>query len=1193
MPLFLNTNNVHIIKAVFLFFMLLNSNVVLGNIGIVEIQPTSSTDPYKGSVIINASGSAGPFTATLYLDDDTLVERTATQGPPIFLQFLNDGEFIGNYTFDHLIEGDYYISVIDRYGCETILEFEIYSCSLEIRVIDIQHVNLQSHCQESTEPIVGGQIHIDIEGEGDYSIIWTGPQGWEAPQGNNIRFLADLPEGRYMVHISTEDSRCDYIREINITHCKQERELLDVCFEWPTFHLLGALARSITMIPSSSTECNGSLSAEFEDINNISHFYWEDSEGNFLSEEIHIDNLCPGTYSFIVNNGCSIQRLDTEVGCMGEFTFDPVWSSNSVYISGKNEEDVQQKSFNNANCILNDAAEHSLELTNLEGGEEPYTFEWSDGVTTSTPIRNDIAFAEYSITITDNTGCVMVADDLIRDRCGVTVIDSIQPCPGFDNGSVTFKIYNPEETPVYIYHDDSTGLYLGRENIIEYRIGGLIAETNYEIRFRIGEEIIVKNIQLEQGEFRMVFVEHKDGICYYNEYCGGTLIGSKSHIEEPICNDPDGVSYSSTISNAIDWFTFRIFNGAECCLEDCGCPDLTSDNSEELIDVGESCRNYESVSGFEYLYILNNLTPEMTWYEPRPLDEAVVLSAPCRYYSICRFDLKLVGGNATPWFGNQGTGTFEEIDENGCSVYDCGGFIFSTSRKVCPDQLAEEVGVDPGDLNLDCIPEIGQIYDFIMNHQDYKDNLANYNGSDVADLVDDLRDNNSYLDIQNIECATITFCIDNYDVIRFYPFTANTYCNDKCVLFSSSCDDIVNVDEDQQDRINETSCADGDDNDGDGLIDCADGDCLIQLAQAFSNLKLDQRKFSSSCPVLDEALVDWVLENQNLINYHQLSTDEALWLYENPILSDRLVGSDDDLPVLIAWILRRAAQGAVAVVADVLVQITLEYFFGNYDSWIDAAINTDIDWWDAGVSGLTQAVSGGLGKWGQAIAGAVEGAIQALNDAPEDISDQEAEVILSNAMGGAIVGIISSLVGETAEVIVAKVGKYGFDPVINRIKYLGVWESLISIADFRRILIREFWKNPATFPRGLLLEEILTFSKYSSPFRWVGPLNKSIDYIDDLTGFAVDLKTVKNLRNYRYSNIRNILDGKLAAFNNGEFSEFGISSLQIDFMVPPGYNVDGLDENIAAFFDQWYSINSSVLPEGFPRITFIIGENLD
>lgn len=132
-------------------------------------------------------------------------------------------------------------------------------------------------------------------------------------------------------------------------------------------------------------------------------------------------NLAPGNYSVTVtdNNGCdSIQA----------FTIGTV-NSNYTYVD----------SVRNDSC--NGTCNGYIEIRNLSGGTAPYTFNWSRANET-TAFINNVCAGNYTVTISDATGCDSIASFTITEPAPLTAtFDTTDiSCNGLTDGNAKITV---------------------------------------------------------------------------------------------------------------------------------------------------------------------------------------------------------------------------------------------------------------------------------------------------------------------------------------------------------------------------------------------------------------------------------------------------------------------------------------------------------------------------------------------------------------------------------------------------------------------------------------------------------------------------------------------------------------------------------------------------------------------------------
>jgi len=597
--------------------------------------------------------------------------------------------------------------------------------------------------------------------------------------------------------------------------------------------------------------CNGRLSATVNAVNGAD-YYWNDGNGNFITDELIIENICANeTYCFISEPACGFNPTQQcfTMPCKGSFYFDPrIFDPNPIIWDLSERENKSIASNSPNNCIRNDD-EIGIELHNFEGGQPPYTLILSNGMQQtwepdngpiissyeSGPVFTGLTFGDYTLTITDANGCSQVIEDflLLDDLHAIRVNQINNACPGFDNGSVSFNIINPSRERAYLYLDgsDTEGIYIGRDDEFEYVIDGLVGDKEYSFVFNVGGCDITKEVKLDRGQYDYVFNEHKDGICYFDEYCGDVLVSEKSFMNRVVCDDNDGVDEAGFGSRAFGWFFNRVpfFPRAKCSLQDCYCipPDSDLPFPPEVPyhynSVGDVKVNYESKFAFEIRVKLAQFGEDVAPGFFINVDIAIFHlrnSPDCEKVYYCPLSYNFQSSNSFSVFAQENAQFLDESD--GCLTYRCGPEVESFC--VCDN----DEGIEQEDCEIECLPISTNFYDFLINHDEYKSNLEEYKSSDVAKEVEEFLKNDTYqLYMPDLQCVNITYCSGKYELISFSPIGTQFFCNDRCVNSNSSpdCDDVVVVDMDSQSDGVELDCEDEKDNDKDGFYDCEDLDC--------------------------------------------------------------------------------------------------------------------------------------------------------------------------------------------------------------------------------------------------------------------------------------------------------------------------------------------------------------------------------
>ncbi len=216
-----------------------------------------------------------------------------------------------------------------------------------------QHINCSGNNEGAISAIPEG-------GTPPYSFNWTGPEGYET---TNLFPLASNP-GIYSVTVT------------------------DAVGDWIAADLEVWQDGGITLENSSITntpceESSGAIYLELPD-GNFS-FLWN----NGMTTEDIID-LPAGQYSVTVTD------MDTE--CSNTFSFLVYPESSSIQYN---------VAVTHASC--DGIGNGAIDLT-VSNGNPPYSYQWSNGATTED--ATDLPSGNYVVTITDNSGCQLVSDQI-------------------------------------------------------------------------------------------------------------------------------------------------------------------------------------------------------------------------------------------------------------------------------------------------------------------------------------------------------------------------------------------------------------------------------------------------------------------------------------------------------------------------------------------------------------------------------------------------------------------------------------------------------------------------------------------------------------------------------------------------------------------------------------------------------------
>ncbi len=233
-------------------------------------------------------------------------------------------------------------------------------------------------------------------GNPGFTYLWT-------PGGSTLSTAAGLSVGVYSVTV-TDTKGCNLTKTVNVTQ--------------PT---------SVTVLSSTTTancnQSNGSASVSASGGNGPYTYTWSTSTTGPL-----LNNIPAGTYTVAVQdaNGCIYPGAATV----------PNSSGPSISIISQT----------NVSCFGGNNAAASASAS---GGSLPYTYMWSNAQIT--PLSTNMSAGVYTVSVTDNVGCVATASVLITQPTSLTInVSGNNPlCFGATNGNANAGVLGG--TPAYNY----------------------------------------------------------------------------------------------------------------------------------------------------------------------------------------------------------------------------------------------------------------------------------------------------------------------------------------------------------------------------------------------------------------------------------------------------------------------------------------------------------------------------------------------------------------------------------------------------------------------------------------------------------------------------------------------------------------------------------------------------------------------
>jgi gliding motility-associated-like protein len=278
-----------------------------------------------------------------------------------------------------LTSGPISVTITDAQGCQL-------SQSGTISVPAVLTAQISS--QQSTCGAANGSISVAVNGG-------TAPYDYSWSNGATTASLANLPAGAYALTI-TDNAGCTLSQSTDVQSAGS----------------ISVVANSVTAV-----RCNG--------------------DANGVAEAIVTGGTAP--YQFVWSNGAT-QSL---VGGMAAGTYsvtatDANGCSASASVS-MIEPQVLSVQLQNMNVTCNGSADGSIS-TQVSGGTSPYTYNWSNGASTSS--LSALSSGLYQVEVLDAQNCLAIQSVTLSEPAALSVVETVASigCFGAANGSVNLQI---------------------------------------------------------------------------------------------------------------------------------------------------------------------------------------------------------------------------------------------------------------------------------------------------------------------------------------------------------------------------------------------------------------------------------------------------------------------------------------------------------------------------------------------------------------------------------------------------------------------------------------------------------------------------------------------------------------------------------------------------------------------------------
>lgn len=315
--------------------------------------------------------------------------------------------------FNNLSGGSYTVLVEDDNGCQTFSSVNIFEPAEIVSVISVLEATCGTTNGSATSATSGGTGSLSYQ--------------WDDPNNQTTATASNLFAGVYHLTV-TDDNGCSLIDSA----------------------LISNLGDPSIIVSSSEVTCygdnNGTATATA--IGGIVpySFSWNDPNNQTTSTAT---GLSSGTY---------LVQVTDAVGCIA---FESVSITEPLELTNNT-------SIINTSCGMN----NGLAISNIQGGTQPYTFNWDDPNSQTSPTAVNLAAGSFTLTVLDANSCVLSTNVLISnsDSLIVNVDVTHQTCEGQADGSIITFISQGNSPFNYLWSTGDTTSYLNNLIAGEYML---------------------------------------------------------------------------------------------------------------------------------------------------------------------------------------------------------------------------------------------------------------------------------------------------------------------------------------------------------------------------------------------------------------------------------------------------------------------------------------------------------------------------------------------------------------------------------------------------------------------------------------------------------------------------------------------------------------------------------------------------
>ncbi|WNM19125.1 PKD-like domain-containing protein [Flavobacterium capsici] len=335
--------------------------------------------------------------------------------PPYTITWLGPNGFTSAATaINNLEPGIYDLTIDDTGNCP-------YTNTYTITEPDDILISIDSENDITCFGFANGSINISVTGgTGNYTYTWTKDT---FPFSNN-EDIANLSPGTYVVTVTDANNCGPKTETFTIT---QPPILAVSLISQTNVECFGAATGAININPSGGTPIE--ITPGVFDYN----YAWTGPNG-FTSTNQNLTNIVAGTYTVTItdNQGCT-ENLSAVITQSTEIIISYTTTPITCY-----------------------GANNASFTTTISGGNPPYQYQWSNLSTALN--QNNLSAGTYTITVTDNLGCIKAESIIIPEAPIFTVNPIVNnvSCYGANNGSINLNLTGGIPTVTLTWSDGST-----------------------------------------------------------------------------------------------------------------------------------------------------------------------------------------------------------------------------------------------------------------------------------------------------------------------------------------------------------------------------------------------------------------------------------------------------------------------------------------------------------------------------------------------------------------------------------------------------------------------------------------------------------------------------------------------------------------------------------------------------------------